>query len=210
MQVASHKDHWRLRSRLAMQRCRDGKSECIGPSLQDLIAMLCLLGAPYPLIVSIAEVKARGMLKLKLPGPWTPDLVKRLSRQALARRPNMVSESETTENPLTLKATRWLVEARLAMWCSEQSCKQIAVPSSVLRLKYIEMWGIGPHTETATAHLSTFRDPTPSTKIWMTRFRQHWQLTYGRCAPGSWMPKELAQEKVRSAHLSPTKTRNDF
>jgi len=132
---------------LRVMKWRGHERYFISSGTRDLIGMMSLLEAPYHLIVSIAELKSKAVLRQRVHGSWNPDLVKRLSREAVEKRPAILVEAQDPQNPLTFKATRMLTESKLALWLTEQNAKGIAVPTSLLRLKYVEMWGMGPHAE---------------------------------------------------------------
>ncbi len=181
---------------LRVLKCQGKERESISPGTRDLIGMMSLLEAPYHLIVSIVTITTRSVLSHNIHGPWSPDLVRRLSREAVEKRPSILVEAQDPQNPLTFKATKLLAESKLAFWLTEQNSKGIAVPTSLLRLKYVEMWGMGPHAEQTEKHLSMFRRTTSSTPTWFLRFRHKWQFSYAKCVAGSWLPPLVAEQKV--------------
>ena len=188
----------RMMNMLRVMKWRGHERYFISSGTRDLIGMMSLLEAPYHLIVSIAELKSKAVLRQRVHGSWNPDLVKRLSREAVEKRPAILVEAQDPQNPLTFKATRMLTESKLALWLTEQNAKGIAVPTSLLRLKYVEMWGMGPHAEKTEKHLAMFRRPTSSTPTWCLRFRRKWQFSYAKCVTGSWLPPDIAEHKVQS------------
>jgi len=110
--------------------------------------------------------------------------IKEISIQTVAKFPHIRQDVANLDLPATLAVKRAIMECELAVWCYSQNARGTVVPGSVLVERYLDMWGMGPHRELLSRHISLLRQPWGASR-WVQLWKGRWGFRHAAAARGA-------------------------
>ncbi len=191
------------RSLLKKKQKQRGKPKVQIPARVKIkVAMMVILGMPWLCIKTLIIVLTRKRCKaLPKHSDITNDHIKNWAAQAVNTHPELVEQAHDIKNGRVLRLHRLWKEYEVATWIRAQNHKGIAVPTAIVKQKYIESWGMGPHMETLAVHLQSLQKcKKNSAKAWARLFRSTWDFSYGAMPTKAPLTEAEISRKVCHRH----------
>lgn len=168
--------------------------------VKNIVALLTLFGAPWECMKAVITLKVGALKSARMSvAGITTEKLKSIAKEAIDKKPGLLAIAEDETNRLHLQVKKTWLRWCTAHWLFSQNLKGISVPSRLLALHYLSLWGHGPHQEQLSKHMDLFKVRS-STRKWMARFRKEWGFCYGK------MPSKAPMDKAALARKA---TRTD-
>lgn len=192
----------RLREAAKKQRARQRRKPVVCPSVESLIYLLVLMGAPWECIQSIAALEnAKRSGNRARCEDLTIEVIKAIASRTHARMAaELRLERRINSNPKYVAAqARWL-RWSTAQWLMMQNMKGLSIPSPLVIEDYISKWGPRPYSVDVSSHVDHFNNPNFRRK-WLQSLRSDLNFMYGSLPIHGVMTEAEKRRKVERLHV---------
>lgn len=169
--------------------------------LKDDVGMMVMLGVPWNCIKAMIILKRKRNKSTWKHTDITIDHIKGWATQAIHTNPELIQRAHNIQDNLVFRIHSLWKEWEMSSWIRAQNHKGIAVPTAIVKRRYIESWGSGPHLEKLSLHIDRIsKGKSLSSKNWMRRFRRKWNFSYGAMPTKAPLTEREIARKVCQPH----------
>ena len=180
------------------QEKRQLRASVLPDGVQQILAMLVLLGAHWDCIRALVSVETNKLNVICVDGEaLSTEEIQKLAKGYCDKNPAFAHTADNHEDAFQLQVSKLWRQWRTGRWLFLQYLKGISMPPSLVMEHYRSMWGHGPHGPRVTKHLDEFKTKAYKEQ-WTNRNRKLWGYQYSKMLAAAPMTEEMKRQRACS------------